>query len=97
MRGLRVHCRYEGGFSASDAYVQEFWEVMEVGRRSSTLSSIFFQELDMEHKRKFLIFCTGADRAPLGGLKVSINLIQSIPPCYPATWSSNPKERCGTY
>eukprot|EP00826_Nyctotherus_ovalis_P054655 TRINITY_DN7175_c0_g1_i4.p1 TRINITY_DN7175_c0_g1~~TRINITY_DN7175_c0_g1_i4.p1 ORF type:complete len:394 (+),score=124.32 TRINITY_DN7175_c0_g1_i4:1343-2524(+) len=45
---------YDGGYDENSAAVRNFWEVLH--------------ELDLEHKKRFLFFATGSDRAPIGGL-----------------------------
>ncbi len=52
---LEEHSTYEGGFSKEHPYIKKLWEVLH--------------NFDFEQKKKFLRFCTGADRAPIGGLK----------------------------
>jgi len=46
---------YENGFEADSTTVKAFWKVVH--------------SLTHEDKKKFLAFCTGSDRAPVGGLK----------------------------
>ncbi|CEM37763.1 unnamed protein product [Vitrella brassicaformis CCMP3155] len=59
---LRKGARYDGGYTPDHPYINTFWQIL--------------MSFDQEHKRKFLIFCTGSDRAPLGGLEDLRLLIQ---------------------
>eukprot|EP00922_Rhytidocystis_sp_ex-Travisia-forbesii_P061402 GHVS01091015.1.p1 GENE.GHVS01091015.1~~GHVS01091015.1.p1 ORF type:complete len:1010 (-),score=115.67 GHVS01091015.1:587-3616(-) len=52
---LREGASYDGGYTENSEYIKEFWDVCT--------------SLDTHQKRKFLRFCTGSDRAPLGGLR----------------------------
>ena len=51
---LKGHTKYEGGYSESSLQIQWFWEV--VG------------DFDMDQKRRLLLFFSGSDRSPIGGL-----------------------------
>mmetsp|Transcript_22197 Transcript_22197/g.39990 ORF Transcript_22197/g.39990 Transcript_22197/m.39990 type:complete len:758 (+) Transcript_22197:41-2314(+) len=53
-RALETSATYQDGFTASSDPVKWFWEVVH--------------ELTSEEKRSLLQFCTGCDRAPVGGL-----------------------------
>jgi len=57
---LEAGTKYEGGFSANHPVIKQFWEVVH--------------GFTLAQKKKFLEFCTGSDRVPIGGLK-SLNLI----------------------
>ena len=52
---LEKYSTYEGGFDKDHPYIRKVWEVLH--------------EFDFEQKKNFLRFSTGADRAPIGGLK----------------------------
>lgn len=52
---LQKHTQYEGGFDESSPAILQFWSVVS--------------ELSEAQKRKLLMFATGSDRAPIGGLK----------------------------
>ena len=52
---LKRNAEYEGGFDKDHVYVVTFWSIIT--------------DFDFEQKKKFLHFCTGANRAPVGGLK----------------------------
>ena len=52
---LKRNAEYEGGFDKNHGYVVTFWSIIT--------------DFDFEQKKKFLHFCTGANRAPVGGLK----------------------------
>jgi hypothetical protein len=63
---LQSVARYEGGYSADTPLVQWFWEIVH--------------DMDLEARRKLLMFVTGSTKAPIGGLgKLSI-LIQRAGP-----------------
>eukprot|EP00397_Hematodinium_sp_SG-2012_P000918 GEMP01000919.1.p1 GENE.GEMP01000919.1~~GEMP01000919.1.p1 ORF type:complete len:1187 (+),score=222.50 GEMP01000919.1:256-3816(+) len=51
---LRLTARYEGGFTASDAYIHMFWEILN--------------SFDATSRKEFLAFVTGSEFAPIGGL-----------------------------
>jgi ubiquitin-protein ligase E3 A len=51
---LEKNAKYDEGYRPSSKAVKMFWEV--------------FRELSPELKKKFLVFTTGTDRAPMGGL-----------------------------
>ena len=51
---LRSNAKYEGGFTDDDPYIADFWNALD--------------SMDESQKRKFLVFVTGSDRLPLGGL-----------------------------
>lgn len=53
-RALETAATYQDGFTKSSAPVKWFWEVVH--------------NLSPEEKRSLLQFCTGCDRAPVGGL-----------------------------
>lgn len=65
--GLQKAAKYEGGYSAESTVVKWFWEVV---RGSFTL----------EQKRQLLMFTTGSDRAPVGGLSTLSICIQRAGP-----------------
>lgn len=65
--GLQNAAKYEGGYSADSTAVKWFWEVV---RGTFTL----------EQKRQFLMFTTGSDRAPVGGLSTLSICIQRAGP-----------------
>ena len=50
---LRENSKYEG-YTKDDPYIDDFWKTLD--------------SLDETQKRKFLVFVTGSDRLPLGGL-----------------------------
>jgi hypothetical protein len=52
---LRKNTQYDGGFDAASPTIKDFWAVVS--------------EFSEEQKRKLLMFSTGCDRAPIGGLK----------------------------
>ena len=52
---LKRNAEYEGGFDKDHVYVVTFWSIIT--------------EFDFEQKKSFCTFCTGANRAPVGGLK----------------------------
>lgn len=43
------------GYTSGDQTVRWFWEV--------------FHDISLEEKKKFLLFLTGSDRVPIGGMK----------------------------
>jgi len=51
---LEKSAEYENGFSDTHVVVRYFWAVVH--------------SLTLEQKKRFLFFCTGSDRAPIGGL-----------------------------
>mmetsp|Transcript_35161 Transcript_35161/g.80504 ORF Transcript_35161/g.80504 Transcript_35161/m.80504 type:complete len:765 (-) Transcript_35161:67-2361(-) len=51
---LQAVTQYQDGYTEKSPTVQWFWEVVK--------------SLDEDAKRNFLMFCTGCDRAPVGGL-----------------------------
>lgn len=51
---LQQTTRYENGYTEKSAVVVWFWEIVHA--------------YDLEHKKKFLSFTTGSDRAPIDGL-----------------------------
>lgn len=51
---LQRTTRYESGYTENSAVVVWFWELVHA--------------YDLEHKKKFLTFATGSDRAPIEGL-----------------------------
>eukprot|EP00914_Ancora_sagittata_P007207 GHVO01014263.1.p1 GENE.GHVO01014263.1~~GHVO01014263.1.p1 ORF type:complete len:107 (-),score=10.69 GHVO01014263.1:106-426(-) len=51
---MKKGARYEG-YSVDDVYIQTFWDIL--------------MNFDEICKRKFLQFCTGSERVPIGGLK----------------------------
>eukprot|EP00826_Nyctotherus_ovalis_P036151 TRINITY_DN3187_c0_g7_i2.p2 TRINITY_DN3187_c0_g7~~TRINITY_DN3187_c0_g7_i2.p2 ORF type:complete len:352 (-),score=92.51 TRINITY_DN3187_c0_g7_i2:1273-2328(-) len=51
---LERTAKYEGGYTRNSEPIVNFWSIIH--------------ELDLEHKKKFLFFSTGSDRAPIGGL-----------------------------
>lgn len=53
---LKRGARYVGGYSEDQEYIKEFWKRI--------------CSWDESMKRKFLLFCTGTDRSPIGGLEV---------------------------
>lgn len=59
--GLRGSAKYEG-YSQNSSVIVNFWQVLS--------------EYDEELKRLFLSFVTGTDRAPIGGLRKLILIIQ---------------------
>lgn len=63
---LEQTARYEGGYSASQPTIKQFWEVLN--------------ELNPDEKRAFLQFTTGSSRSPLGGLSQLRLLIQRAGP-----------------
>ncbi|EFN57786.1 hypothetical protein CHLNCDRAFT_21324 [Chlorella variabilis] len=63
---LQAVAKYEGGYSAEHQEVRWFWEVLH--------------SLSLEQKRAFLMFTTGSDRAPVGGLGKLPLLIQRAGP-----------------
>jgi hypothetical protein len=65
--GLQRAAKYEGGYSADSTAVKWFWELV---RGTFTL----------EQKRQFLMFTTGSDRAPVGGLSTLSICIQRAGP-----------------
>jgi hypothetical protein len=65
--GLQKAAKYEGGYSTESTAVKWFWEVV---RGAFTL----------EQKRQFLMFTTGSDRAPVGGLSTLSIVIQRAGP-----------------
>jgi hypothetical protein len=65
--GLQRAAKYEGGYSAGSPVVKWFWEIV---RGSFTL----------EQKKQFLMFTTGSDRAPVGGLSTLSICIQRAGP-----------------
>ncbi|XP_050536005.1 probable E3 ubiquitin-protein ligase HERC4 isoform X1 [Daktulosphaira vitifoliae] len=52
---LEKNAQYKNGYTADDPTIKLFWEV--------------FHELEIEHKKKFLLFLTGTDRVPVMGMK----------------------------
>eukprot|EP01053_Blabericola_migrator_P000863 Blabericola_migrator_1__862@NODE_1210_length_5103_cov_135_521644_g821_i0_p1_GENE_NODE_1210_length_5103_cov_135_521644_g821_i0NODE_1210_length_5103_cov_135_521644_g821_i0_p1_ORF_typecomplete_len1027_score216_78HECT/PF00632_25/2_4e86RCC1/PF00415_18/1_3RCC1/PF00415_18/2_6e06RCC1_2/PF13540_6/17RCC1_2/PF13540_6/0_00072RCC1_2/PF13540_6/1e04_NODE_1210_length_5103_cov_135_521644_g821_i08683948 len=52
---LKAGTRYGDGYTEDSPYIKEFWERI--------------MKWDENTKRKFLLFCTGTDRSPLGGLQ----------------------------
>eukprot|EP01122_Echinamoeba_exundans_P009433 TRINITY_DN3339_c0_g1_i3.p1 TRINITY_DN3339_c0_g1~~TRINITY_DN3339_c0_g1_i3.p1 ORF type:complete len:589 (+),score=96.77 TRINITY_DN3339_c0_g1_i3:540-2306(+) len=52
---LRKNTQYDGGFDENSPTIKDFWIVVS--------------EFSEEQKRKLLMFSTGSDRAPIGGLK----------------------------
>ena len=53
-RALEANTTYAGGFHAEDPTARHFWEVVHA--------------MGLEDKRALLLFATGCDRAPVGGL-----------------------------
>lgn len=51
---LQKATRYDGGYHEKHAYIQAFWRIVHAWSD--------------EQKRKFLLFVTGTDRVPLGGM-----------------------------
>jgi hypothetical protein len=51
---LEKSAEYENGFSPEHTVVKYFWQVVH--------------SLTLEQKKRLLFFCTGSDRAPIGGL-----------------------------
>lgn len=47
--------RYEGGYHNDDPYIEDFWRIVE--------------KWDVLKKQRFLHFCTGSHRSPVGGLR----------------------------
>ena len=60
---LIQNAEYRGEYSAKNAVIINFWSV--------------FNELDIEQKKKFLLFLTGTDRIPICGMKRVKIFIQS--------------------
>lgn len=61
---LRAGARYDNGYSAEHPVIQRFWTVV------SALSD--------DEKRRFLFFCTGSDRSPIGGLsKLHLSIVRN--------------------
>lgn len=52
--GLQQAARYEGGYDAHHPSIRWFWDILH--------------SWSLEQKRQFLMFTTGSDRAPVGGL-----------------------------
>jgi hypothetical protein len=58
---LEKNAKYDEGYESNSKAVRMFWEI--------------FREMSLELKKKFLVFTTGTDRAPMGGLgKVVITI-----------------------
>ncbi|KAK9794902.1 hypothetical protein WJX73_001812 [Symbiochloris irregularis] len=60
--GLQRAARYEGGFHGQHPTILGLWSIIH--------------SLTLEQKKRFLFFCTGCDRAPVGGLQELSLLIQ---------------------
>jgi len=52
---LEQNAQYDGGFNADSAVIKNLWRILK--------------SFSFEQKKKFLMFCTGSDRAPINGLK----------------------------
>eukprot|EP01119_Soliformovum_irregulare_P023205 TRINITY_DN8079_c2_g1_i2.p2 TRINITY_DN8079_c2_g1~~TRINITY_DN8079_c2_g1_i2.p2 ORF type:complete len:422 (+),score=148.47 TRINITY_DN8079_c2_g1_i2:1779-3044(+) len=50
---LEASCSYEG-YAKGEPYIQEMWKILK--------------DFDSQQKKRFLTFCTGSDRIPVGGL-----------------------------
>ncbi|KAK8888649.1 Ubiquitin-protein ligase E3A [Tritrichomonas musculus] len=61
---LQKNAKYKDGYHANSKVVKWFWEI--------------FNSYSSEMKRKFLLFTTGSDRAPIGGLAKVIITIQKV-------------------
>jgi len=53
---LRDHCIYANGYTPTSEMMTWLWEII-------------LEEWDDAHRRKWLAFATGSDRAPVNGLK----------------------------
>ena len=61
---LQKNCEYKDGYSANSRVIKWFWEI--------------FNSFSADMKRKFLLFTTGTDRAPVGGLANVKIIIQKV-------------------
>eukprot|EP01068_Selenidium_serpulae_P011678 Selendium_serpulae@DN5702_c0_g1_i3.p2 len=52
---LQKGARYDSGYTESEPYVQHLWRILK--------------SFNKDLKKRFLVFATGTDRVPLGGLK----------------------------
>lgn len=52
---LQENAMYKDGYNKDDPTIQMFWKI--------------FHELELEEKKKFLLFLTGSDRIPIQGMK----------------------------
>ncbi|KAK9831792.1 hypothetical protein WJX74_009408 [Apatococcus lobatus] len=59
---LEKAARYDGGYDAHHPTIKTFWKLIH--------------QLTLEQKKRFLLFTTGSDRAPVGGLKDLSLIIQ---------------------
>ena len=60
---LEGSTQYKEGYSAEHPTIVNFW-------------SVFHNDLSLEDKKKFLLFLTGCDRIPVGGMKALALKIQ---------------------
>ncbi len=60
MKELEAKASYENGYDKDSLIIKNFWEVIH--------------SFSIEDQKKFLCFCTGTDRVPIGGLS-NIKLI----------------------
>ena len=60
---LEGSTQYKEGYSADHPTIVNFW-------------SVFHNDLSLEDKKKFLLFLTGCDRIPVGGMKALALKIQ---------------------
>ena len=61
---LQKNAKYKDGYSANSKVIKWFWEI--------------FNTYSPEMKCKFLLFTTGSDRAPVGGLANVVITIQKV-------------------
>eukprot|EP01026_Neomeris_dumetosa_P019794 TRINITY_DN179_c0_g2_i1.p1 TRINITY_DN179_c0_g2~~TRINITY_DN179_c0_g2_i1.p1 ORF type:complete len:402 (-),score=49.50 TRINITY_DN179_c0_g2_i1:226-1260(-) len=61
-RALEQNTKYDGGYGKDHPSIRMFWEIIN--------------ELTLSQKKKFLAFCTGSDRAPVGGLGTMQFIVQ---------------------
>lgn len=54
MGELESEAQYENGYTRETPLMRYFWEVVHA--------------LSVEEQKRFLCFCTGTDRVPIGGL-----------------------------
>ncbi|KAK0090592.1 hypothetical protein PV325_010558 [Microctonus aethiopoides] len=63
-RELQDNTTYKEGYTKDDPTIEMFWQV--------------FHELELEEKKKFLLFLTGSDRIPIQGMKAIKIFIQPM-------------------
>jgi hypothetical protein len=61
---LEKNAKYSYGYDGKSKAVVMFWKL--------------FKEMSVELKKKFLVFTTGSDRAPIGGLSKVVITIEKI-------------------